>query len=57
MKATLLYVLGRLGLLIPIFRGWELVTSLGAKTVAVWPDSSGCQRRGLVGIARAAYTT
>jgi hypothetical protein len=55
-KATLLYVLSRRGLLIPIFRG-ELVSSLGAETVPVRPDSFGCQRRSLVRIARTADTT
>jgi SAM-dependent methyltransferase len=38
MKAALLRLLGRLGLLLPAFRVWERWRILGAKTVAVGPD-------------------
>jgi SAM-dependent methyltransferase len=38
-KTTLLYVLSRLGLLVPAFRFWERVRSLGAETVAAGPDA------------------
>lgn len=38
MKAALLRLLGSLGLLLPVYRGWERVRSLGAVTVAVGSD-------------------
>jgi SAM-dependent methyltransferase len=37
-KTALLRLLSRLGLLLPVFRGWERVRTLGVKTVAVGPD-------------------
>jgi SAM-dependent methyltransferase len=37
-KAALLRLLSRLGLILPVFRAWERVRSLGATAVAIGPD-------------------